>query len=57
VKTLAAAIHAALAAVALAPKLLLNPDVNVGVITNSTSAKVQIPLRGAAISIRNDSTS
>jgi hypothetical protein len=41
VKTLAAALHAALAAVALTPKFVLNPDVNVGVIINSTSPEVQ----------------
>jgi hypothetical protein len=34
VKTLAAAIHDALAAVALAPKFVSNPDVNVGVMIN-----------------------
>lgn len=37
VKTFAAAIHAALAAVALTPKFMSNPDVNVGVMINSTS--------------------
>jgi len=36
VKTFAAATHAALAAVALTPKFMSNPDVNVGVMINST---------------------
>jgi hypothetical protein len=42
VKTFAAAFHAALAAVALAPKFMSNLDVNVGVIINSTSPKLRL---------------
>src|SRR4051812_44832148 len=46
VKTLAAAIHAALAAAALVPKFVVNPDVNVGVMINST-----LPRRQGACSL------
>jgi hypothetical protein len=42
VKTLAAAIQDALAAVALAPKFVSNPDVNVGVIINATSLQFRL---------------
>ena len=37
-----AAVHAALAAVALTPKFVSNPDVNVGVIINSTSLRFRL---------------
>src|SRR5215471_20540389 len=52
VKTFTAATHAALAAVALTPKFMSNPDVNVGVMINSTPPEL-ISAASASLCDRN----